>query len=78
MTLRLLIAFARWAWGIHPTFYKIEPPISDGCIFLMFIGVIIDLTIVCFLADKLTGSKWPYLKKDDEVKDEENSQAEAQ
>lgn len=47
MILRLIIAFARWTWGISPAFIKPDR-INEAYGIIMSFGVIIDSTIVAF------------------------------
>ena len=54
MILKCIVAYARWVWGISPAFYQIQSPIGELDGFLIWFGVLIDVTavvgIVCFLA----------------------------
>lgn len=47
MILRLIIALARWTWGISPAFIKPDR-INEAYAFTMAFGVIMDIAIVAF------------------------------
>ena len=47
MILRLIIALARWTWGISPAFIKPDR-INEAYAVTMAFGVIMDIAIVAF------------------------------
>lgn len=49
MILRLIIAAARWVWGVSPAFYSTPNPPTDGDKFVMAIGAFIDIFALLFV-----------------------------
>ena len=46
MTLRCLIAFARFVWGVEPAFYQISTPIKEADAMLLYFGALLDIVVV--------------------------------
>ena len=45
MILRLIIAFARWTWGVSPAFVTPKEPLC-GWGFAMMFGVLLDISVI--------------------------------
>lgn len=46
MTLRCLIAFTRFVWGVEPAFYQISTPIKEADAMLLCFGALLDIGVV--------------------------------
>ena len=50
MILKLLLSYGRWVFGVHPAFFHVDSPLTEGDALIIFFGVVVDVMVVVGIA----------------------------